>query len=66
MTQRGSEYGVEYQMGLQMAAQYVLKISAAYKSGDFKQIPKYISIISALDSETHRKIRAWWAAIKKD
>lgn len=66
MTQRSSEYGVEYQMGLQMAAHYVLKISQAYKTQNFKLIPQYISVIAALDSETHRKIKVWWAAIKKD
>lgn len=65
MTQRGSEYGAEYQMGLLIAAQYVLKISQAYKAQNFKLIPQYISVISALDSETHRKVKAWWAAAKK-
>jgi hypothetical protein len=65
MTQRSSEYGAEYQMGLQMAAQYVLRISMMYRSGDLSRIPQYISVISALDSETHRKVKAWWAAAKK-
>lgn len=65
MTSKNSEYGVEYQTGLILASKYVLKIGEAYRSKRYKDIPRYISVISALNSETHRKVRAWWTNVEK-
>lgn len=65
MTNKNSEYGVEYQIGLVLASKYVLKIGEAYKAKRYEDIPLYISVISALNSETHRKVRVWWANVKK-
>lgn len=65
MTNRDSQYGVEYQMGLMMAHEYVLRIGQAYKKQQFEKIPVYISVISSLDSETHRKVKTWWNNHKK-
>jgi hypothetical protein len=65
MTSKNSEYGVEYQTGLILASKYVLKIGEAYKTKHYEDIPRYISVIAALNSETHRKVRAWWANVEK-